>query len=362
MLTPLKLSIAFLVTIMLGACATQYSSLNGSSPQGGIQSDIVVGPEASVFSSILDGIHEVFPAASVQKLSDFSYGWYHQPFLDRTNYRLTVKAAKGLSKDGASISGFYYTVNTSGTQGMVEARYLNPLKEEIYKLYEKNGLKLTQITGVVDIPANAGGAYAGEVKSCYEALSSDQSLAPLASKVALTSASEQNFSMLTNAAKPTKAEQALILIWGTKQEDCMKLQKKANELQRIPPQVRTLLDSYSTTQQSLIAQLYLGKLSYAEFASKRQTIANTTNEAIVGVQGALAKQEADAQARADQIALQANQNMIMALQGATQVIQQQQTNSLLQQQNNILQQQNNYVAPRRTSTTCNFVGNTMFCN
>jgi hypothetical protein len=356
-----KFLIAIFGSILLGACATQYSSLNAVSPQGGVQSEIVIGAEASVFSSILEGIHEIFPAASVQKLSDFSYGWYHQPMLDRTTYRLTVKAAKGVSKDGSSVSGFFFTVNTSGTQGMVEARYLNPLKEEIYKLYEKNGLKLVQVTSALEIPANTGGSYAGEVKACYEALGSDQALSPLGSKVALQSVSDQNFAMLTNSAKPTKTEQALILTWGTKQEDCMKLQKKANELQRTPPQIRTLLESYSTSQQALIAQLYLGKLSYAEFAAKRQAISSTTNEAIVGVQGVLAKQEADAQARADQIALQANQNMIMALQGVSQVIQQQQTNSLLQQQNNILQQQNNYVPPRR-GTTCNFVGNTMFCN
>lgn len=351
-----------MLALCLSACATQYSSLATSSNGDSQISEIVIGEEATVITSILEGIREVFPAASIQKISDFSYSWFHQPLLDRTNYRLAIKSAKGVSSNGTAQTGFFFAVNTSGTQGLVEARYLNPLKAAIYKIYEKNGLKLVQVTSVVEVPINSGGVFVAEVKACYEALSKDSALLPLGSKVALASTSEQNFSMLTNASKPTKVEQALILVWGTKQEECIRLQKKANEAQRVAPQVRTLLETYATTQQSLIAQLYLGKLTYADFAAKRQGIANTTNEAIVNVQGVLAKQEADAQAKADQIALQADQNMILALQGVTQAVQQQHQNSLLQQQNNILQQQQQTIIspPRRTGTTCSFYGNTMF--
>ncbi len=119
--------------------------------------------------------------------------------------------------------------------------------------------------------------------------------------------------------------------------------------------------------QTLIAQLYLGNVTYAEFAAKRQMLANASNEGIVNIQTELQKRDSEAKARAQQLALQANQNMILAIQTFSQSMHMRQQNNLLQKQ--IRQNQMNARRPppiipsqTRISTTCNFVGNTLFCN
>lgn len=363
---PIKWVRIFVVSLffsVLAGCTTNYTSLRTSGSDDA-SAELVLGEESEVISSIEEGIHKTFPAANVSRGTDQSFSWYHQPLLDRTNYRLTVRTATGDAGDGKPVSGYYFVVDTSGTQGLVEVRYLNPLKEAIYQEYGTNGLPLVRVRNVQEAAVGSGkGSLASKVNACFSEIVNDPVFSPISNKVALGSTTDQTFAMLTNNSKPSAKDRPMIHLWGQRREECMKLQAKANETQRVPPQIRSLLNSYSTNLQTLIAQLYLGNLTYADFAGKRQAMTNTTNEAVVNVQAVLARQDAEAQSRAEQLSMQATQNMIMALSAVNQGIQQQQTNNLIRQQNTLIQQQtiqsNN---PVRLNTTCQFIGRTMFCN
>ena len=361
----MKLPRIFVVAISLvvAACTTNYSTLRATGSDDPT-AELVIGDESEVVASIEEGIHKTFPAANVAKGADQSFSWYHQPLLDRTTYRLTLRSATGDSGDGKPVTGFYFVVDTSGTQGLVEVRYLNSLKEAIYQEYGRNGLALVRVQNVQESSAGANkGSLVSKVNACFVGITNDPSLAPLSNKVSLGSTTDQTFAMLTNNSRPSAKERTLINLWGQRREECMKLQEKANAAQRVAPQIRSLLNSYSTNLQTLIAQLYLGRLTYADFSSKRQAMTNTTNEAIVNVQAVLARQDAEAQARAEQLSMQATQNMIMALSAVNQGLQQQQTNNLIRQQNTLIQQQTiQSSAPVRLNTTCQFIGRTMFCN
>ena len=111
------------------------------------------------------------------------------------------------------------------------------------------------------------------------------------------------------------------------------------------------MESYISNQQSILAQLYLGNITYGEFASKRQLLANTTNEAIIKIQDAYIKEYEDSEARARQIAAQAEQNSLAAINSFGQTMQ------MLQ-----MQQQINQNHTYRLKTTCSQLGTTIFCN
>jgi Skp family chaperone for outer membrane proteins len=209
-------------------------------------------------------------------------------------------------------------------------------------------------------------------QNCFEALSDDGDLTLIKDKVSLVGAGEQTFSMLVDNSKPTTEEQKALLIWGNKRDVCFKEVRKALDAQGTAPAIKNVLTSGSHTAQMLLIDLYNGKLTYAEFANRRQDLTQVINEAIANIQSELQKQSAEAKARADQLALQAQQNMISAYQATNQVRQTQQminqqqqqgqqTQQMINQQQQIINQQRMPINQSRTPITCQSIGNTMTC-
>lgn len=235
----------------------------------------------------------------------------------------------------------------------------------------------TQIQGTPGWPGGAKITYRcidetaiqeakNNVKSCFEALDSDDEIAPIKSKVSLVGAMNQPFSMLIDNSTPTPEEQKAIFAWANKRDICSKEISASMDKEGMPRVMKNVAISGYSTSRQLIADLYNLKLTYGEFARKREQIAQLVNESMTNIQIELQKESAESKARADQLALQAKQNMIMTYQANTQ---RQQTQQMINQQQQMINQQQQQINQQhvtmpgetRLRTMCNIVGNTMFC-
>lgn len=350
--------IALLVTVfVLSGCATSYTSLEGT--QG--STEIIVGDQSIVMNIIEQSISQQFPSSNVQQNKN-SFAWRNTVLLDHTDFRLDLRNAIGKDEKGEQVSGYFYKINTSGTQPLVSPRYVTPLNEAIKEAVKnRQGLRLATISSVREISASEQIASSkSKIQACFDTLTSSNTLESIRGKIALGSANNQTFSMLTDSSKPTSQEKQAILAWGNGRDQCFALQRTENIAQDVNPQIMAVLDTYAASQQNILAQLYMEKITYGDFAAKRQAIATTTNEALAGIQAELQKRSAEARDRARQIAAQAEQNTIAAINSISQSMQMQQQNMMVQQQ--ISQNAMRINVPQRLQTTCNFIGSTMFCN
>ena len=174
---------------------------------------------------------------------------------------------------------------------------------------------------------------------CFRALGFDSELSGISDKVALDTYANQaaSFKYLSNGDFPSEGEKRIILKWGTKRENCYKL--KAATYSLVPLIFGSISVASDIEQQMLVLDLYMGKLTYRDFAIKRQDIETRFNE---------------------QIAQPLNQyNMAIAQQNYRNRLQQIQQQQQLQQQ---LYQSKLNVPPRTTQTNCGWQGNQWVCN
>jgi hypothetical protein len=348
------LLVPLVAVFFITGCTTKFSSLSDNSMSG----EIFVGDRNQIISVIDASIKSEFPAADVQKTSSTSFSWYYQPFLDRITFRLDVYTAKGQDGLGKTVQGWYYTLGSLGTQSFPETRFINPLKEKIKTaLAEKNIIQITVKNIENYNAANIGNDGTDKVKQCFTEITSDLALNPIRDKISLSGEANQSFGVLINTTKPSSEEKNAIQKWGLARDKCLELQRLSNSANNVSPSIIALIQSHSNNQQSLIAQLYLGSMSYGEFASKRQVLYDTTNEAIIRIQSELERQDELSRQRASQLALQAEQNMISALNGFSQSMQMQNQANLMQ--NQMMMQT---LTHSRQMSMCNFIGNTLFCN
>ena len=350
--------LALLVTVFaLSGCATSYTSLEGTRGS----TEIIVGDQPSVMDIIERAISQQFPSSNVQQNKN-SFAWRNTVLLDHTDFRLDVRNATGKDEKGEQVSGYFYKINTSGTQPLVVPRYVTPLNDAIKEAVKnRQELRLATISSVREISISEQiSASKSKIQACFDALTNSSALDSIRGRIALDSANNQAFSMLTDSNKPILQEKQAILAWGNGRDRCFALQRTENSAQDVNPQIMAVLDTYATSQQNILAQLYMEKITYGDFAAKRQAIATTTNEALTGIQGELQKRSAEARDRARQIAAQAEQNTIAAINSISQNMQMQQQNMIQQQKIN--QNTMRINVPQRLQTTCNFVGSTMFCN
>lgn len=361
--------LALLATVFtLLGCATSYTSLAGSRGN----TEIIVGDQSSVMNTIELAISQKFPSSNVQQNQN-SFVWRSTLLLDYTDFRLDVRNATGTDVKNEQVSGYFYQINSNGTQPLVMLRYVTPLNKAIKEsVQSRQDLHLATISSMREVSVSEQiAASKSKIQACFDALTSSNELNSIRGKIALESASNQTFSMLTDNSKPILQEKQAILTWGNGRDQCFSLQRAENIAQNINPQIMAVLDTYTASQQNILAQLYMEKITYGDFSAKRQSIAATANEALADIQGELQKRSAEAQDRARQIAIQAEQNTISAINSFSQNIQMQRQNTILQQQihqqNTILQHQMHQSAmrdstPQRLQTTCNIIGKTMFCN
>jgi S1-C subfamily serine protease len=141
-----RLLAVFAVAVLSG-CSTSYNSL-AQRPDG--HSDIIVASESEVLSASFEAITRSFPSANIQPLAKplKGYAWFHMPLLDRTDFRFMLSRRIGEASDGKSIRGWSYNVVTHGTQGLVEARYVNPLVNELNSAFKERNIQVISVKKV----------------------------------------------------------------------------------------------------------------------------------------------------------------------------------------------------------------------
>lgn len=112
--------------------------------------------------------------------------------------------------------------------------------------------------------------------SCFNQLDTHGALAPLREVIALGSIKGQTMDMMTNTRYPTPAEKDVIKVWVKERDLCL-VSGENWRLEHMPANMRLILDEYYAKNKVLIADLYIGKISYGEFANKRAALSSELN-------------------------------------------------------------------------------------
>lgn len=169
-----------------------------------------------------------------------------------------------------------------------------------------------------------------DVRQRCEAIMADPVLNPIRDKVALLIA-QQTFAMRTNTDYASVEEKPIIALWAQKRDQCVQIARPA--LAKMPVQIIAVENATKQVVDSMIAELYLGHVTYGELANKRAKNAAEANTALANIQQTLALQSQQAQFQAQQLANQAIANWNAQMQ--TQALQQMHQQMYAPVQNNI---------------------------
>jgi hypothetical protein len=163
-------------------------------------------------------------------------------------------------------------------------------------------------------------AVAQVVQACKSSLA-DPALDPIRTKVAVLDPDEQTFAMRTNTDHVSAQEKPVIALWAQKRDECQANWRRT-VAPMLPAQIVAVADSGAQVADSLVAELYLGQISYGELATKRAENKAELNTALANIRQALIVQNQQAQFQAQTVANQAIANWNSQMQ--TQALQQMQ--------------------------------------
>lgn len=134
-------------------------------------------------------------------------------------------------------------------------------------------------------------AASDAANDCYKSLAARPELAGLSGKVALSSVQDQTFAMLVNRETATPAERPIIAHWAELLTACYKIGGAFRE--SLPTNVQQVSEDQKTRLEDIAIQLYDGKITYGEFATKRRSIASESLAKLASLRQA-ARDEAQA--------------------------------------------------------------------
>jgi len=146
------------------------------------------------------------------------------------------------------------------------------------------------------------GSLAEETKLCWKQIESHPQLNIIANKVAIGGLDTETFSMLTNTSKPTEAEKVAISIYADLRKNCIKEYDKA--LIHTPLAIKLVYSSARIAWDNLLVMLYSGNLTYGEFTKANKEVNQVRSSALVEIYKELRTNAANANARAEKIAIQ----------------------------------------------------------
>jgi S1-C subfamily serine protease len=137
-------AVGFLGALLMSGCSTTYNSLSQRTDGS---SDLIVTTESEILSASFEAITRTFPSANIQTLGAplKGYAWFHMPMLDRTDFRFMLSKRSGEIPDGTSITGWSYNIVTHGTQGLVEARYVQPLASALNEILKERNISAVAV-------------------------------------------------------------------------------------------------------------------------------------------------------------------------------------------------------------------------
>lgn len=197
-------------------------------------------------------------------------------------------------------------------------------------------------------------------QTCVAEIKKNPSLAPIANKVALGSAEEQTFSQLADTTKASEDEKSAIRLWSELSDSCFKQIKKQFVYVSAPPTIQALRESTYTLFTNARVALYNGEVTYGQFAQFRKGIIDNNAIAEAQIKTELAKQNAEAEARAQEISLQAQSVNLQFMQTRLMGVQTANQSTMVRQQQQIINQ-NNYLNNKTYNTSCNRSGYNVSC-
>ncbi len=135
---------------------------------------------------------------------------------------------------------------------------------------------------------------------CWKRIQNNPSLKVIANKLSLGGARNQTFSMLTNTRKPTTAEKAAISTYADLAMNCIRGYSKGYA----HPAHRLANNDAISAHEDLLVTLYKGQITYGEFAKSVKEISLLVSSAFVEIDKVLKADAANANARAQQVAIQ----------------------------------------------------------
>jgi hypothetical protein len=153
-----------------------------------------------------------------------------------------------------------------------------------------------------------------QIDTCFRRLAAEPSLSAIASQVALADVKNQTFEMLANTKTPTDDERIAIKQWATLTAGCYAEQDAFLSRWNVPAPIKALLGETRTASQNLRVLLFGGGITYGEYAAKRKSIGDAFFSAQAKIETELAEQSAEAQARANSLAMQAQQTNLAEIQ------------------------------------------------
>jgi hypothetical protein len=195
---------------------------------------------------------------------------------------------------------------------------------------------------------------------CFSALESNPELQILKGKIALGNVSGQNLEMLANDKKPSPAEKSALAKWDALRQPCIKQSSEWSQ-SHYAPNIALIADRLKNQFNSLLADLYGGKITYGQFAKARQAnLDNAKAEAVnanqqnqnVNIQQQQKQQELNQQAQQAQAQDQAQRRAL-----AAQMI----MNNKPYQTPAPYQMPQLQTPSAPVNTNCRMIGNTMNC-
>lgn len=233
---------------------------------------------------------------------------------------LSVTSKQGL------INGGWDTAQKEATEKAIS--YCASMGQKYYYIGEQRsgtpGFTLLASTITFNCGADTAGIRKDIQNSCKADMNNPE-LDIIRNKVELFRLVTDNppsFDLTTNNSYPTAKEKVAIAKWAKLREDCSakdndainaNAQPPANEMQRVFFEKETAFRKQMNAQiGSLIVALYQGKITYGEFAQKRYEMVSAILSTETDYRSAMLMQDRDAQMKAQQIAIQQQQNNIMA--------------------------------------------------
>ena len=202
---------------------------------------------------------------------------------------------------------------------------------------------------------------------CFSALESNPELQILKGKVALGNVSGQNLEILANDKKPSPAEKSALAKWDALRQPCIKQSSEWSQ-SHYAPNIAVISDRLKSQFNSLLADLYGGKITYGQFAKARQAnLDNAKAEAVnlnqqnqnANIQNQQQQQQLNQQVQQAEAQNQAQRNAL-----ATQMILNNKPYQVPIPQSTTPYQIPQLQAPQLQSpknTNCRMIGNTMNC-
>lgn len=103
---------------------------------------------------------------------------------------------------------------------------------------------------------------------CIDTIAANSKYAALGSKIALGRVSNQTIAMLADTSRIAPEDKPMLLNWSNDKNICV--QQDAENRSKLHPKVRQLVEATESASSSAAADLYAGKISYGEFATKRK--------------------------------------------------------------------------------------------